>query len=91
VHTHPLNRPKPSEADVKQAMALSLPMYVVTRSHITVIEPYDGNVIPVVSGRFWMANSVPNRCEPKWSQATTISMSTTAITQIPSDLPMNPR
>jgi proteasome lid subunit RPN8/RPN11 len=62
VHTHPVERPAPSNADIAQATQLRLPMYVLTRSTITVITPFDGTKISVVERRFWMTPKVAQRC-----------------------------
>jgi proteasome lid subunit RPN8/RPN11 len=63
VHTHPMETPEPSEADIQQARDLHLPMYVLTRKTIMVVPPYDGDAISVLKGRYWMTDAIERRCE----------------------------
>ena len=51
VHTHPPYRPNPSLQDIDEAKALKMPIYVLTRASITMIDPFSGESVPVVKGR----------------------------------------
>ncbi len=66
VHTHPHDCPAPSPQDIDEAKALKLPIYVLTRASITLIDPSSGEAIPVVKARLWASPRLNLKCEDQW-------------------------
>ena len=64
IHTHPESLPEPSSADRRLAMAIGVPVFVVTRRAILSARA-DGTVKPAVEGRLWSPKRRgPLRCGP---------------------------
>jgi proteasome lid subunit RPN8/RPN11 len=68
-HTHPHNSPQPSAHDIEEAARLQLPIYVVTRTSITRVDP-DRTTTALVAHTDWFADAHPGagRCEA-WATA----------------------
>lgn len=66
IHTHPDNAPRPSKGDIEQALGLHLPLYVLTRTKITAVDPRTGSEIAVVREKAWSNDLIPQKCEDQW-------------------------
>ena len=47
-HTHPIYAERPSRGDVAQALRIGLPIYVVTRWHLYVVDPTTGQSVELI-------------------------------------------
>lgn len=47
-HTHPIYAEKPSRGDIAQAQRIGLPIYVVTRWHLYVVDPTTGQSVELI-------------------------------------------
>lgn len=57
VHTHPLQADEhPSRGDIAQARKIGLPIYVVTRMNLYVVDP-NGDVIKLFAGTNWIGRN----------------------------------
>jgi hypothetical protein len=61
-HNHPLESPLPSRADIAEAKRIGLPMYVVTRWHLYVVDPSTGERIELIRSRDWTRGGSGDRC-----------------------------
>ena len=52
-HTHPLYAERPSRGDVDQAQRIGLPIYVVTRWHLYVVDPTTGQSVELIRQKNW--------------------------------------
>ena len=59
-HTHPIYAEKPSRGDVAQSQRIGLPIYVVTRWDLYVVDPTSGDSVELIRQRNW-TRTVP-RC-----------------------------
>jgi hypothetical protein len=66
VHTHPGAAFNPSVGDARQAREIGLPIFVLTRGHVTAVGA-DGITLPVVERRSWMTTKGERRCEERWT------------------------
>jgi proteasome lid subunit RPN8/RPN11 len=51
-HTHPFTAPKPSRGDIEQAKKIRLPIYVISRWSLYVVEP-SGEVTALIVRKDW--------------------------------------
>jgi len=51
-HTHPIFAERPSHGDIEQARKIGLPIYVITRWNLYVVDAA-GTVIPLIAQRNW--------------------------------------
>ena len=63
IHTHPDRAPYPSAKDVDEARRLNVPIFVLTRTRITAVNPWDGKDVTVVSRQIWASNKIAQKCE----------------------------
>ena len=52
-HTHPIYAKEPSRGDIEQAKRIGLPIYVVTRWNLYVIDPSSGASVALISQKNW--------------------------------------
>lgn len=64
IHTHPGAAFNPSAGDAQQARTIGLPIFVLTRGHVTAADA-QGNTVRIVR-RSWLITKVERRCEEKW-------------------------
>jgi proteasome lid subunit RPN8/RPN11 len=55
-HTHPLFAERPSSGDIAQARKIGLPIYVITRWNLYVVDAV-GTVMPLIEKRNWARSS----------------------------------
>ena len=67
-HTHPKDLPSASFGDRQTAMALSVPIFVLTPLNIELVKP-DGATVTVVSNKWWANASSSRRCSAPDSRA----------------------
>src|SRR5439155_21802873 len=58
-HTHPTYAPLPSRGDVAQAMRIGLPIYVITRWSLYVVDPTSGACVALIEHKDWMRSARP--------------------------------
>jgi proteasome lid subunit RPN8/RPN11 len=58
-HTHPTYAPLPSRGDVGQAMRIGLPIYVITRWSLYVVDPTSGTCLALIEHKNWMRSPRP--------------------------------
>jgi proteasome lid subunit RPN8/RPN11 len=51
-HTHPLFAERPSRGDIEQARRIGLPVYVITRWNLYVVDS-TGTVVPLIKQKNW--------------------------------------
>ena len=61
-HTHPLFAEQPSRGDVAESKRIGLPIYVITRWHLYVVDPQSGESIALVRQSSWMQSSTHRQC-----------------------------
>jgi hypothetical protein len=62
IHTHPDGSPHPSSGDFEEARRLNLPIFVLTRTKITVANPWDGKEV-MITRQLWAGGNTSLRCE----------------------------
>ena len=67
IHTHPSGAFQPSAGDAEQARLIGLPIFVLTRSHVTAVDSR-GNLLRVVDRRTWLTTKPDRRCEDGWKE-----------------------
>ncbi len=60
-HTHPFHAPQPSQADVRTAVALGGPVFVVTPASIQAALP-DGAIVRIITDHAWKSPGAHGRC-----------------------------
>jgi hypothetical protein len=67
-HTHPLYAPQPSGGDVAESKRIGLPIYVLTRWDLYVVDPSSGQRVALIERKNWTPQR-GKRCECKtvWS------------------------
>jgi len=65
-HTHPVQAPQPSRADVQQSTRIGLPIYVVTRWNLYGVDPGSGESIVLRKNKEWSRAGSPV-CRENWS------------------------
>lgn len=64
VHNHPEDSPFGSFQDQQQARRIGVPIFVLTRFNIYLVEPSEGKNVPVLRNRFWLKRDAAGpRCE----------------------------
>ena len=58
-HTHPTYAPLPSRGDVGQARRIGLPIYVITRWSLYVVDPTSGTCLALIEHKNWMRSARP--------------------------------
>ena len=58
-HTHPQQFEKPSSGDIEQAKRIGLPIYVISRWYLYVIDPSSGASIALITQKNWMRSPQP--------------------------------
>jgi proteasome lid subunit RPN8/RPN11 len=53
-HTHPYYAELPSRADVEQSKKIGLPIYVISRRNVFVVDPSSGESIAIIRNKGWM-------------------------------------
>ncbi len=61
VHTHPREWDRPSSADVREAMRIGLPFYVLSQLHVWVVNPASGEVVELARSG-WRASAERGEC-----------------------------
>jgi hypothetical protein len=61
-HTHPLFAERPSKGDVAESMRIRLPIYVITRWHLYVVDPQSGERVALIANRSWMGSATHHEC-----------------------------
>ena len=56
-HTHPLQHPMASAHDCDEARRLGIPIFVLTRSSVVLIDPRDGEQ-EIIGGRGWLSGTM---------------------------------
>ena len=62
-HTHPLFAEQPSRGDVAESRRIGLPIYVITRWHLYVVDPQSGESVALIQHRSWMRNGTRRQCQ----------------------------
>lgn len=62
-HTHPLYAEKPSRGDVALAQRMGLPIYVVTRWHLYVVDPTTGLSVELIRQKNWTRDNPRCSCK----------------------------
>ncbi len=66
-HTHPSWNPKPTRWDIDESRRTGLPIYVLTRYDVYVIDPHSGESIHVIERRYWTPRtSTRCECQANW-------------------------
>ncbi len=63
-HSHPYYAPLPSTIDVAQAKRIGLPIYVVSRWELHVVDPISGERVRLLRGRNWSGIAERHACSP---------------------------
>ena len=58
-HTHPQQLERPSSGDIAQAKRIGLPIYVISRWYLYVIDPSSGASIALITQKNWMRSPQP--------------------------------
>ena len=58
-HTHPIYAEQPSRGDIEQAKRIGLPIYVITRWSLYVVDPSSGASVAVISQKNWTRSPQP--------------------------------
>jgi proteasome lid subunit RPN8/RPN11 len=58
-HTHPLYAERPSRGDIEQAKKIGLPIYVITRWNLYVVDPSSGASIALIKNKNWTRSPRP--------------------------------
>jgi len=58
-HTHPRQFERPSSGDIEQAKRIGLPIYVISRWYLYVIDPSSGASITLITQKNWMRSPQP--------------------------------
>jgi hypothetical protein len=61
-HNHPLELPRPSRGDIAEAKRIGLPIYVVTRWRVWVVDPSTGDQVELIRDRNWTRGAIGGRC-----------------------------
>jgi proteasome lid subunit RPN8/RPN11 len=67
-HTHPRWNPQPTRWDIDEARRTGLPIYVLTRYDVYVIDPSSGESIHVIERQNWTSRtSTQCKCKANWA------------------------
>lgn len=61
-HTHPLGSEQPSRGDVAESKRIGLPIYVISRWDLYVVDPQTGERVPLIAHKNWMRGGSRNQC-----------------------------
>ena len=62
-HTHPLYAEQPSRGDVAESKRIGLPIYVITRWNLYVVDPRTGERVLLIVHKNWMRGGSRNQCQ----------------------------
>jgi len=66
-HTHPSYAELPSQHDLIESRRLGLPIYVISRRALYVIDPASGEGVALIANRNWIATSaITSVCTLRW-------------------------
>ena len=69
-HTHPLYAPQASGGDVAQSKRIGLPIYVLTRWNLSVVDPSSGERVALIERKSWIRSmGKRSTCKTGWSNA----------------------
>jgi len=69
-HTHPGYAPQASRGDVDQSKRIGLPIYVLTRRELSVVDPSSGERVALIEGKSWIRSmGKRSTCKTGWSNA----------------------
>jgi len=69
-HTHPIYAPEASSGDVAQSKRIGLPIYVLTRLNLSVVDPSSGERVALIERKSWIRSMGQRReCQRRWLNA----------------------
>jgi hypothetical protein len=70
-HTHPGYFERPSSRDVAESKRIALPIYVVTRWNLFVVDPASGERVELIRQKDWMGRAAHHECQSLKPQSPT--------------------